>query len=277
MNYDLNILRIGKDYKSLIFANYMKLGERIDREETKKGLNSKHISFETNYKKTYDVKKLIEKEVHNNPNAKKTYLFIPGWKEGESDIKFLKKKIEKQGNSWIHYIFEPWILSSNYKQVLKNFKYIEKEAKRDLEKFHGKKIIIGVSLGAVAATMIFNSNKEVDKLIELCPSYSLSEALWFGIRTQNIKKSFENQGITLKKLKELWKEIEPGNNLPLDKKKRILIFNSKCDTVIPYYGSRIFIKKIREKGLKLKVKTNSNLGHYGTIAKFYLPWNRWIK
>jgi hypothetical protein len=251
----------------------MKLGEWVDRRITKKALK-RDLSIETDLNREYDLKNLISKNKQFNTKSKKLYLFISGWYETPESTRYLKKQIIKKGNSYVQYLFRPWILTSNYKQTIKNFKHIQKEIERDISNFNGDVICIGTSLGGIAAVRISNKNNKIKKLINLAPTDSLAESVWQGIRTQNLRKSFEKQGINLKKLKVLWKELEPINNLNNFEGKEIYIGDSKCDTISSYGRSFKFVKELQKRGINFKLNTNSWLGHYGTIAKFYLPFNK---
>ena len=88
--------------------------------------------------------------------------------------------------------------------------------------------------------------------------------------TQEIKKGFEKQKISLSSLKNKWNYIEPFNNLKNISGKEIIIYNSKKDIVVPYERSVNLIKEMKRIGLNPKVFTNKNLGHHLTVLKFYL-------
>ncbi|MFA5952974.1 MAG: YqiA/YcfP family alpha/beta fold hydrolase [Candidatus Pacearchaeota archaeon] len=208
----------------------------------------------------------IEEQI--NPNSNKTYFILSGWYESSNHSKKFKKRIKKQKNSYIFYQLSKDILSSRANQVKEYMKEIKNKIIKDLKNTKNEKIIIGTSLGGIPSFMITNELR-VNKLILLMPSDSLAQGVWEGLRTQNIKKSFIKQGIKLKKLKILWKELEPQNNLKNLEKTKIIIFNSKSDLIIPYKRSYNLIKEMHKKRIYPKVYTNKNIGHYLTALKFY--------
>jgi esterase/lipase len=164
---------------------------------------------------------------------------------------------------------------SNARQTVKNFVYIKKVFNYDVNKINNDVVVLGTSLGGIAAFMCANDNKKVKKIILLVPGERLSVSTWEGIRTQNIRESFEKQGISLEKLKFLWKDIEPVNNIDHLQGKKIMIFNSISDSIIPYDQSKSLIKELRKRELDVKVVTNWQFGHHGTIGSVYFWKSRY--
>ncbi|MCA9487747.1 MAG: prolyl oligopeptidase family serine peptidase [Nanoarchaeota archaeon] len=254
----------------------MGFGSWLDGKKIKNALNNRDLSYELDSDKNYDVNKLISKNFSFTPGAKRLYFFMSGWYEDPKHTRFLKRKIIRKGDSYIQYTFEKWILTSNVIQVVKNFKHIRKEFLKDIKMFDGEIDIIGVSLGGIAGYMCANSSPKVSKLISLVPGDRLSQAVFEGIRTSHIGNKIKNDGIPLEKLKKIWREIEPINNLKNFENKSILIFNSKDDKIIPYDRSLNLIKEVLKKNIRCEIHTNRYLGHFGTVFKFYLPFNKYL-
>jgi hypothetical protein len=66
------------------------------------------------------------------------------------------------------------------------------------------------------------------------PGSCLASSLWDGVRTKKFKKEYEFQGIDKEKLKEIWKSLAPKNNIDKLNNKKIFVYISKSDKVIPY-------------------------------------------
>lgn len=215
----------------------------------------------------------IKKEYGGNKESKRIYIILGGWHEIHWLSDILKKKILNRKYSYLHYKIKPEILSAKAGLTYKSFESIKKKVIADIKKIKDKFseiIVIGTSLHAISAPMIVNNCKEIDKIILVCPGHCLAESLWNGVRTQNLKDAFVKKGINLKKLKQIWKDLAPENNINKMNGKEVVIYNSKSDKVIPYWCGNRLIKKMRKIGINPIVNTNKYLGHYLTILYFYL-------
>ncbi len=219
------------------------------------------------------LKDYIKKEYKESKGSKRIYIILGGWHEIHWLSDILKKKILNRKYSYLHYKIKPEILSANADLTFKAFENIKRKVIANIKRIKNKFseiIVIGTSLHTTSTPMIVNNCEEVNKLILVCPGHCLAESLWNGIRTQNLKDAFVKQGINLKKLKQIWKDLAPENNINKMKGKEIVIYNSKSDEAIPYWCGNRLIKKMRKIGINPIVKTNKYLGHYLTIGYFYL-------
>lgn len=227
----------------------------------------KHPKLELNWDS--DVKS----EFSYVKNSKGLYILLPFMKGKFGLERGLNNRIHKAGYSTLDYEFAQFMLSSDYKATVKNFKTIQKNVRKDITNYKKKYKfpeihVIGASLGVVNAIMIANKHPLVDKLTLISSGNCLAECLWGGIRTQDIRKQFEKKGVSLKQLKKYWRELAPENNINGLKGKDIHILISKNDDLIPTsYGLKL-IRAMKKIGLKPKVK-ESYLGHYGMVLKSY--------
>lgn len=212
--------------------------------------------------------------------SKELYVFFPPW---HSKLKYdwkLRNKITSSGASCLEYKFNGHFLSSDYKLTIKYFKEIRKnilsKISNLIKKYNFKKInIIGISLGCVNACMIANSLKKINELILIVPGNDLAESLWNGIKTKRLRKAFVKKGINLESLKKYWKELAPENNLDNLEFKKVKIYLSKSDKVIPYgNGKKLFDKISKRKNVE--IHENKFLGHYLTAIEFYLFPKRFL-
>lgn len=218
------------------------------------------------------LKNYIKKYVRLN-KSKRLYIILPGWHESVWLNNKLKNRILRKGYSYLGYSFKPEILSTNWKLTERTFKDLGGKISLEIKK-HGKKfpeiILVGISLNSVSATMIANIRMEVSKLVLVSPGHSLSESLWYGIRTKKIKEEFIRNGISLRELNGFWRDLAPENNINNLGCKEILVYLSKADKIVPYWCGKKLANKMRKKKLNLKVIENKYLGHYLTIVKFCL-------
>ena len=133
--------------------------------------------------------------------------------------------------------------------------------------------VIGTSVGSMVAIKTANHEPAVKKLILNTPGNCQAEIIWSSIRLRYIKKYLEKQGMSITKLKKLWEEMLPENNLDKLKGKELFINLSRADLVVPYANGQKLVGKMREIGLNPTVMENNNLGHYLTILKYYFSPN----
>jgi len=221
-----------------------------------------------------NLRDYIREDFIQNKNSKRVYVILPGWYQSPTWLyKILKNRIFSRGYSYVYYSFKPEILSTNLNLTKNGFSEISKKVAleiKSLKRKFSEVVLIGISLGAVSASMIANKSPELDKLVLVCPGNSLAESLWYGTRTRDIEEDFVKRKISLKNLKKIWKNLAPENNLNNLHNKEILIYISQSDIVVPYKNGKKLIYEMKKKKLKPIVKENKYLGHYLTIVKFCL-------
>ncbi len=225
---------------------------------------------------------LFQKELTYVNGSKKIYVLITHWYSSVKDYSKVEKFITSLNDSFIVYRFPPNLLSSNYELTRKNFLKLKNDINLDLknlEKEYGFTAIkiIGISLGGIPTFMVANSNETITDVELIVPGNDLAESLWFGMGTQHLRKEFEKQGITLEKLKEFWKELSPENNLVNLKNKKVTVFLSEADAVIPYACGVKLIEAMRKNELGFELETNKNSGHYLTVLDFLRHPEKFIR
>ena len=129
--------------------------------------------------------------------------------------------------------------------------------------------LVGMSLGCMGAPMTAKTYKDFDHVTLVCPGSSLAKSLWYGERTQDLKATFEKNGMTIERLVKDWHDIEPENNLDAFVGKKVKIIVSKKDTSIPTVYQKEYVAAAKAAGVNPKVK-KSIFGHYGAIIRFCL-------
>ncbi len=209
------------------------------------------------------------------PGSQVLCVLMPPWKAGADYYKFVRKRTYKAGYSCLEYKIVSSLLSPDYEYTRNAFKEVVDHVKIDIDRmvhqYSFKKVqVIGASIGCIEAAMIANHNPHVTKLVLVAPGNDLAEPMWYGLKTQNVRRLFEEQGITLPFLKETWRDLAPEQNFNGLKGKEIEIYISKCDINIPYRFGKRLVDQMVAQGLNPHVNENKYLGHYLTVLKYLL-------
>ncbi len=207
------------------------------------------------------------------PHSKGLCVLIPPWKVEADFFKLVRKRIYEAGYSCLEYKIASALLSPDYRYTHDAFKEVIDHVRLDIDKMvhqHGYKQVqvIGISIGCVEAAMIANNNDYVTRLVLVAPGCDLAQSMWYGLKTQNIRRLFEKQGITLEFLKEAWRDLAPENNFQGLKGKEIEIHLSKYDVNIPYRFGKRLVEQMIAHGLDPHVHENKYLGHYLTVLNY---------
>ena len=214
---------------------------------------------------------LIRKEFFHFRGNEVLHIYLPPWHCNFREYSFIKRELKKY-SSYLIYIFNPQILSEDSGKTLKSFNIIKNKILKDIKslykKYRFKRIIItGMSLGCVNALMIANNYSKIKEIYLFDPGNCLAESMWGGWKTQNLRRAYEKQGISLKKLKSLWRSLAPENNIQNLKGKKVHVFLAKKDGVISYSTGRKLIEKMRKLRIRFALKIDKHHGHYYTIIK----------
>ncbi|MEK9194669.1 MAG: hypothetical protein AAB884_02555 [Patescibacteria group bacterium] len=226
-------------------------------------------------RKNLKTEPLVETETHYTTGSHTLYIIIPPWRGKLDYFQRLRNKIRKEGNSFIEYQFASGILSPDIENTRDLFIKIRNKIVNEIKSLNSQYKfseieVIGVSLGCVEALMIANANPYVNKITLVVPGNSLASSVWYGLRTRYIKGIIEAKGTTLDVLEKEWSILAPENNIDSLRGKKINVWLSKNDKVIPYYLGARLVDRMKSMGLNPTVKINERLGHYGTVLKFYL-------
>lgn len=201
-------------------------------------------------------------------SEKMTVLF-PCWCAEFRDNFFVRRYFLKRGFSVLEYEFFGGVLSVDENLTLKYFDCIKRESVKEIQGLRGEfgfsgVDILGLSIGCVNACMVANEI-DVGKLFLILPGSCLVEAVWSGIGTQEIRRSYEERGVGLEDLKKKWKRIAPENNV--DKLNcEVFVYRSVRDLVIlSEFGERL-VRKIGD----VECKVDCWKGHYLGVAWFWL-------
>ncbi len=217
----------------------------------------------------------LNQEFYHLPESSTLWVLIPylGEKIGISNN--LKEDIVDRGFSYLHYQFPREILSSDYGLTINNFNNINdliiEDIRKVKEEYEFSEIhIMGASVGTSNLFTVVNNNSDLfTKVVAIVPGNSLAECTWKGISSQNIRKGLEKQNINLPFLEEQWKDFAPQSNFENLKDKKLYIYLSKADKVIPYVCATKLVELLRQNDIPFTLKENKYLGHYGTVYNAY--------
>ena len=93
----------------------------------------------------------------------------------------------------------------------------------------------------------------------------ISEAIWTwdNVNT-HFKKSLLAQNYTLEKLQHAWNSITPINNIEHLENKKILVFLSKNDELMPYHLGERLLQEFEKRKYNYKVIVNYHFKHFFT-------------
>jgi len=208
--------------------------------------------------------------VFYNHGSKVAYILIAPWHSGSYIFSRIKRKIRKSGQAYVQYNLISDILSPDVEATRSYFEIVNQNIRKDIRKIHkesgvDKFIIVGLSLSCVLASMIASKNDLITDVTLVVPGNTLSEPFWKGLRTTRLKKIMQRDHITLGLLKKYWLDLAPEEYIEGIRDKRVKIFISKNDRIIPYRFGKKLADEARKSIPGVKVHTNSILGHYGTV------------
>jgi len=205
--------------------------------------------------------------------SKVAYVLIAPWHAGSYIFTLIKKRIRGAGDAYVQYNLISDILSPDAEATRAYFEIVSQNIRKDLIKIHKesgveKFIMVGLSLSCVFAMMIASKNELITDVILVAPGSTLAESMWDGLRTAKIKRVMKKEGMTLGRLKKYWLQLAPEEYLEGIKDKKVKIFLSKSDKVIPYRFGKKFADEAKKIIPDVEVKINNMLGHYGTVGSF---------
>lgn len=210
-------------------------------------------------------------------NKSKVCIFLNGW-EGKNwqiiPVAFLFKYI---GYCSVIYSYDNNVLSPDISETVNNIIQVKKDVINQIRslEYQGTNefVIFGTSLGSLIGVLVANESKAVSKLILNSVGADFAETVWTwdavlnGFKKQLLKRHF----VTLKKLKQEWMPISPIYNINNLKDRKLLIYLSKRDEIIPYEQGLSFSEALRKRGCNIILRTNINFNHL--ISCFFNLYN----
>ena len=188
-------------------------------------------------------------------DKKNIIVLIGPWKSPFILFNRIKKEIPKNFG-YIHYYYTGDILNSDphltKKYCLKLMKQIVHELK-ELSKTENKNFYLyAQSLGGIFCAYTLDKI-DVKKFYVVVPGDIFAECVWNGEETKEIVKEMKKNGMTLAKLKILWKDLSAHSHLK-GKAKNVDYFIklSVKDHVVPYKNGVGLVKLMKKKGYNVQ-------------------------
>ena len=218
--------------------------------------------------------KLIIPKFYHVRDSEVLCVIMPPWGVHLSLSFLMRIQLAKKGISTLEFELPKAILSTNWKYTLNNFIQISDVVSDEIDilrrKYLFKRIVVvGLSIGCINACMISNNNRSVNEVKLIVPGHCLAESMWNSMDTKKVRRAYENQGISLEKLKKYWSKIAPQNNINNMKSKKISVFLSKHDKVIPFYSGMKLLDALKSSKYDVTSRILNHKGHSAAILEFY--------
>lgn len=197
---------------------------------------------------------------------KKVIFLLAGWHMRHWSLWPAAKLLEINGYYCICCAYDNGVFSPNVSKTVKSLlsikndilEWISNLKKNGYNEFGG-------SLGSLIAVLVANESEDISKLILNTAGSDPAENMWVSDITKGkFKAEIIKQGYTLEKLQKAWKPISPIHNLDKLKNKKILVYLSKRDRVIPFPVGMKLIQAFEKKQYKYQLIVNPRLGHMYT-------------
>lgn len=234
----------------------------------------------TNGKNSENISREIIADFHHVSGSKTLLVVIPGWNQKLSSGVLLNKHAKKLGLSILTYQFPGEILSDNKDFTKDCFEIINTRVRNDIKKYKAqygfqKCHMLALSLGTSIGSVIYKNNEDINELTLVVPGENLARDMWFGWRTQHLRKSYERQGISLEDLEKDWSSLASENNMPCPG-TIVNIHYGKTDRIIPYRFSKTLATTLEKNAAKVSIH-NHLLGHYMTYTSAMIFPSKFIE
>lgn len=219
--------------------------------------------------------------IHGVKNKKVIFL-LTGWQNKWWMFWLFSKIFYLKGYCCITYIYDKEILSSNPAKTVEIVNEIKKDILLKISYFkksgYSEFNIFGTSLGTVITILVANTSDDISHVILNTTGADIASIVWsWDTVIPHFKRDLLERDVTLKKLKRAWKTISPLENINKLQNKRILIYLSTKDKVIPYQLSQELINQLIKRRYTFRVIINNHFGHFLTGAYNLLNSRIYIK
>lgn len=125
--------------------------------------------------------------------------------------------------------------------------------------------------------MIVSDKVDIKKAMLVVPGANLAESFWHGDKTRELKQEMEKNGMSLKKLRNCWREISPDNYFKRKSlRAKFYIILSVNDKTIPIDNGRKLIALMKRRNIKFEI-LETFLPHKYACAKESLVTNNFYR
>jgi esterase/lipase len=206
--------------------------------------------------------------------------FFTGW---TSQIWLYKPVLMILTRSGFHCIVYEYkdILSSDVEETGKNFLELYQASVNKynaIQKKYKSYGVLGISIGTIPALMLTNTIPKLNKLVLILSGASIAETVWSWDNVYKVvKEGLKLKGVTLEKLKNDWKLIEPEHNLDKISGKKVLLYTTVKDEIIPYEQSLKLREAFKKRNIDFAVIETKIKPHILAAAYFLLKAKTYIQ
>ncbi len=200
---------------------------------------------------------------------KRVIFFLTGWQNKLWMYWILTKILARRGYCTVTYEYTPRVLSPNTTQTAEYLTtiaddIIQRIAHLKQEGYHSISLF-GISLGTLLALMVANRSEDVTSVILSTTGVDIAEAIWSWENVHpSFKKSLLTQHYTLAKLQASWRTITPKHNIDHLARKRMLVYLSQNDELIPYHLGKALLNEFEKRNYDYQVIVNHRNRHVFT-------------
>ena len=199
-------------------------------------------------------------------NNRKVVFLLAGWSMTMWQMWLFSKILAWNGYFCITYAYDLQLLSPNVEETLDNCRKVKKDILQRLRQLqeagYNSFCVFGTSFGSLLALMIANSSSAVSKIVLNLAGADLAEIVWsWDTVVKGFKSDLQRQNITLPELKSSWKMLNAIYNSTNLQGKKILLYRSQGDELIPYEQGLKLIEYYKERKYHFKVITIRWLNH----------------
>ncbi len=204
-------------------------------------------------------------------NNKKVVFLLAGWTMTLWQMWLFSKILEWHGYFCITYVYDWQLLTPNVEWTRENCLQVKSNILQVIEKLkkegYNTFYIFGTSLGSVLSLMVANSSPDISKVILNLAGADLAEVVWSWDRAvKGFKNDLQRQNVSLPLLKTAWKILSVIDNSDNMQDKKILMYLSRKDEIIPYEQSLKLIDIFKERKYNFKVISIFHFNHLLTFV-----------
>ncbi|MBI3290312.1 alpha/beta hydrolase [Candidatus Microgenomates bacterium] len=213
---------------------------------------------------------------------KRVVFLLTGWHNKIWEYWITAKTLQLNGFNCVTYEYDGDTLSPNTKQTVEKVTAIEEDILEKIKKLkergHSEFAIFGTSLGSLIALMVGNRSPDVSKIILNTTGSDLAQTVWSWDKVnKGFKEKLIDEDLTLDRLEKIWRKITPINNVDNLKNKKLLIYLSEKDEIIPFVLGRELVEDLKKKNYDTTVIVNPYLDHFLTGAIDLFKANTYLK
>jgi esterase/lipase len=227
------------------------------------------------------VKEAFVSRVFGREN-KKVVIVLSGWTNTLSMFYPVGKILEWAGFYVVVYAYNPNILDPDIYATKQRIQSVVDDIGERIQALkkedHTMFSVFGTSIGTLIALRVANKSKIVRKVILNISGANISDSVWGWGRREfpYFHEYFHTNHITLSQIRSVWKSIQPLHNINHLDGKKILIYMSKRDDIVPYSQQKLLVKEMKKRNISLLVYTNNCLPHVPTIIYNLMLFCRYI-